>query len=210
MVPRILYPLLRYRGAVEQLGPTFLVLCAIAIPCWVVYRRRRIRAAGHVQSRGREILLLIALVYLAGLATVTLAPTHASNARRAELRSEPTAGIEFHPNMAALTCSANRSTVSRNRGFCMDNAAGNVLLFLPLGVLLPLVFTRLRIWQGVLIAIALSSSIELSQYFTRAWGSNRSADVNDVILNTAGACLGLAIVFLLRLRQGARAPLTPR
>ena len=205
MVPRILYPLLRYRGAVEQLGPPFLIICAIAIPCWVVYRRRRLRASGHPRSRGREILLLIALVYFIGLATVTLAPTHASNARRAELRSEPTAGIEFHPNMAALTCSANRATVSRNRGFCMDNAAGNVVLFIPLGVLLPLVFTRLRIWQGVLIAMALSCSIELTQYFTRAWGSNRSADVNDVILNTVGACVGLACVAVWRLRQGARA-----
>jgi glycopeptide antibiotics resistance protein len=210
MIPRILYPFLRYRGAVEQLGPPFLVLCAIALPCWWAYRRNRARAGRPLSSR-REILLLTALVYLLGLATLTLAPAHASNARAAQLRAQPAAGIELQPNMASLTCSpGNRASVSNNRAFCRDNAAGNILLFIPLGVLLPLVFRRLRFWQGMLIAIALSCSIELAQYFTRAWGSNRSADVNDVILNSVGALLGLAIVYLPRLRQGARAPVTHR
>jgi len=150
------------------------------------------------------------VVYLLGLATLTLAPTHASRARKAELRADSTAGIELQPNLSSLTCSSERRPgVSGNRGFCMDNAAGNVLLFLPLGVMLPLVFRRLRIWQGLLIAIALSSGIELAQYFTRAWGSNRSADVNDVILNSVGAIIGLAVASLLRLRQRIR-PTAPR
>ncbi len=83
MFSRFLYPFLRYRGAIEQLGPPFLVLCVIALPCWVVYRRYRLRTSGHALSSRREILLLTALVYLLGLATVTLAPTHASRARRA-------------------------------------------------------------------------------------------------------------------------------
>jgi glycopeptide antibiotics resistance protein len=210
MFSRFLYPFLRYRGAIEQLGPPFLVLCVIALPCWVVFRRYRLRTSGHALSSRREILLLTALVYLLGLATVTLAPTHASRARMAQLRAEPTVGIELHPNLASLTCSsANLPSSSGARAFCMDNAAGNVLLFFPLGILLPLVWGRLRFWRGMLIAIALSSSIELAQYFTRAWGSNRSADVNDVILNGLGACLGLALVYLLRLRQGTR-PSAPR
>ena len=204
MVSRLLYPFLRYRGAVEQLGPPFLVLCAMAIPGWVVFRHHRLRTSGQSVSRRREILLLTAVVYLAGLATLTLAPTHASRARRAQLRAEPAAGIELVPNLASLTCSSERrASVSSNRKFCMDNAAGNVLLFLPLGVLLPLVFRRLRFWQGMVSAIALSSSIEVAQYFTRARGSNRSADVNDVLLNSLGACVGLAIVFLMRWRLRA-------
>lgn len=73
------------------------------------------------------MLLVTALIYLLGLATVTLAPTHASRARKAELRAEPTAGIELVANTASLTCSSGRRAgVSNNRGFCMNNAAGNV------------------------------------------------------------------------------------
>jgi glycopeptide antibiotics resistance protein len=75
------------------------------------------------------------------------------------------------------------------------------MLFFPLGILIPLVWRRLRFWRGIQIAIALSSSIELVQYFSRTW-INRTADVNDVILNVLGASLGLALVFLLRLRRG--------
>jgi glycopeptide antibiotics resistance protein len=204
MIPRLLSPLLRYRGAVEQLGPPFLVLCAIALPCWVIFRRYRRRASGLPLSSRRELLLVLAVVYFIGIVTVTLAPTHASRARAAALRAEPAASIELQPNLASLTCSASRASVSHNRAFCMDNAVGNVVLFFPLGVLLPLVWRRLRIWQGLMIALVLSSSIELAQYLTSGWGTNRSADVNDVILNTVGACLGLAVVSLLRFLQEMR------
>ena len=86
----------------------------------------------------------------------------------------------------------------------MRNARGNVALFIPLGILLPLVWRRLRFWNGLLVATGVSVSIELLQYLSRGWGGNRLADVNDVILNVAGACLGLALVSLLRLRPGAR------
>jgi glycopeptide antibiotics resistance protein len=80
------------------------------------------------------------------------------------------------------------------------NARGNFALFVPLGILLPLVGRRLRFRSALLIALAVSVGIELAQYLSRPW-SNRLADVNDVILNVLGACLGLIIVALLRLRR---------
>ncbi|MFL5489048.1 MAG: VanZ family protein, partial [Gemmatimonadaceae bacterium] len=58
-------------------------------------------------------------------------------------------------------------------------------------------------WRALQIAIALSCTIELVQYLSRAWG-NRNADVNDVLLNAFGASLGLAIVFLVRSLRGTR------
>jgi glycopeptide antibiotics resistance protein len=75
--------------------------------------------------------------------------------------------------------------------------------------LIPLVWRRLRFWRGIHIAIALSISIELVQYLSRAFGSNRSPDVNDVILNLLGACLGLVLVSALRLRR-VTSPAVPR
>jgi glycopeptide antibiotics resistance protein len=61
----------------------------------------------------------------------------------------------------------------------------------------------------VQIALAVSITIELIQYLSRAWGSDRSADVNDVILNVLGASLGLLLMTLPRLRRSAR-PADPR
>jgi glycopeptide antibiotics resistance protein len=75
------------------------------------------------------------------------------------------------------------------------------VLFVPLGLLLPLVGRRLRFWTALQIAAAVSIGIEVAQYLSRPW-SNRLADVNDVILNVLGACLGLLIVTLLRIRPG--------
>jgi glycopeptide antibiotics resistance protein len=191
MIPKFLFPLLVYRPIVFP----FLVLSAIAVPCWLVFRLSRLRTSGHRLSFRREILLLTFVVYLSGLAAATLLPNHNSR-----LAAEAAMGIDFHLNLASLTCSsANLPRGSTAQAFCVHNARGNVMLFFPLGVLIPLVWRHLRFWSGIQIAIALSSSIELVQYFSRAW-INRSADVNDVLLNVFGVSLGFALVFLLRLR----------
>jgi glycopeptide antibiotics resistance protein len=53
----------------------------------------------------------------------------------------------------------------------------------------------------LLIVLGFSVGIELLQYFSSAWGSYRAADVNDIILNVFGACLGLAVVSVLGYRR---------
>jgi glycopeptide antibiotics resistance protein len=181
-----------------------LVLSAIAVPCWLVFRLYRLRTRGHPLSFRRELLLLTVVVYLAGLAAATLTPNRSSH-----LRAEGTGGVQLRPNLASLTCSsASLPRGSTSQAFCVHNARGNVMLFFPLGILLPLVWTHLRLWRGIRIALALSFSIELVQYLSSAW-TYRSADVNDVILNVLGACLGLVLVSLLRLRRGT-GPAVPR
>jgi glycopeptide antibiotics resistance protein len=166
----------------------------------LVFRLYRHRTRGQPLSLRHEILLLTFVAYLAGLAAVTLTPNRSSR-----VRAEGRGGIQMQPRLASLTCSsASLPEDPRARGFCMRNARGNVLLFFPLGVLLPLIWRRLRFWRGVQIAVALSLGIELAQYASSAWGSYRAADVNDFILNVLGASLGLALVFLVRLRGGSR------
>ena len=77
------------------------------------------------------------------------------------------------------------------------------MLFFPLGILIPLIWTRLRFWQAMQIVVLLSISIEILQYMSRTW-INRSSDVNDVILNVVGASLGLMLVTLMRLLNSSR------
>ena len=199
MLPRFLYPVLAYRS---MLAP-FLALSTVTVPIWLAVRLYYFRRHGLRLSLSREILLLTFVVYLSGLASATLTPNHGSVAR-----AETTAGIDFRPSLASLTCSsAIMPEDSSERGFCVRNARGNVFLFLPLGILIPLIWRNLGFWRGVQIAIALSFSIELLQYLSRAFGSYRLADVNDVIMNVFGAGLGLGLVSVFRLREGA--PPTP-
>ena len=190
----------KYRGLYRQVGFPFLILSAIALPCWLVFRLYRRRTLGHPLSARREILLLTVVVYILCLVTLTLTPNGSPR-----LRAAATGGIELRPNLASLTCSsASLPSAPNARTFCVQNAVGNVLLFFPLGIFLPLVWRHLRVWRGMQIAIAFSISIEIVQYLSSAWGSYRSADVNDVILNGLGGSLGLALVYLLRLREGTR------
>ncbi len=70
------------------------------------------------------------------------------------------------------------------------NIAGNLLLLAPLGVMLPLLFTRIRrpmalAWR----AAAISVSIEFLQFISRS----RTVDIDDVILNAVGAVAGFAL-----------------
>jgi glycopeptide antibiotics resistance protein len=196
MLRELYHQLLVYRSIVFP----FLAVSAIAVPCWLAFRIYRVHASGRRISVYREVLLLIVVLYLSGLAPATLAPNH--NPR---LRNEPMAGIELRPSLTVLTCSAaSLPSGSRERHFCMYNAKGNIALFFPLGLLIPLVWPRLRFWKGLQVAVALSVSIEIAQLFSRAWGSYRAADINDVVLNVVGASLGMALVFLLRSLRGSR------
>ncbi|MFL5741397.1 MAG: VanZ family protein [Flavisolibacter sp.] len=67
---------------------------------------------------------------------------------------------------------------------------GNFIMLLPLGLYLPLLYRRARSFFAVaFIAFTVSFLIELLQLVT----SFRSADVDDILLNTTGACFGFVI-----------------
>jgi glycopeptide antibiotics resistance protein len=78
------------------------------------------------------------------------------------------------------------------------NLVGNLVAFLPMGLVPPLVLRR-RITprQVALFSLTLSLMIEVPQLLT----GRRVADVDDLILNTAGGLLGYAIVMLVRGRS---------
>lgn len=65
----------------------------------------------------------------------------------------------------------------------------NVLLFLPFGIFLPVLWTTFRsLFRTVLCGLLLSAAIEFLQIFTY-----RATDVNDLITNTLGTLLGYFI-----------------
>jgi hypothetical protein len=71
------------------------------------------------------------------------------------------------------------------------NFYGNILLFIPLGFLLALLFYGwlvARVATATIVGAALSGGIELAQTTM-----DRVADVNDIILNGAGAAIGACL-----------------
>lgn len=78
-----------------------------------------------------------------------------------------------------------------NRALGIVNVVGNVVIFVPTGFLAGLLF-RPR-WTAFLVAPVLSVCIELAQVLL---GS--SADIDDVILNSLGGTIGVAVAVLVR------------
>jgi glycopeptide antibiotics resistance protein len=71
---------------------------------------------------------------------------------------------------------------------------GNLLLLMPLGIYLPLLYKKCSgLLQVSFCSLVISIVIELLQLAT----SYRSADIDDVLLNTLGASIGyLAFITL--------------
>ncbi len=87
--------------------------------------------------------------------------------------------------------------------FAFDNIVGNFLLFVPLGFLLPLLFQRLRRpWPLIWRAAVISVGIEVTQIVTRA----RASDIDDVLINTAGAAGGFALFSVVAALAGRLEP----
>ena len=70
------------------------------------------------------------------------------------------------------------------------NLAGNVVMFVPLGFLLPKVSIRQRkLWRTMLTTAFLIMLVEMVQLFSL----RGSCDVDDVLLNVLGAAVGYGI-----------------
>ena len=169
----------------RELGRNLLVLTLLLLPVWVFARRRYRRRAGHPRL-GMDATWLAVIVYLAALASITIIPLRiASDQRRG--------AINLHPGRA-LTCVIGSGPVLQWRKRCAVNLAGNIALFVPFGMLLPLVSGRVRSLRTVaLLALGASASIELIQLAERSIGTWRTIDIDDVGLNVIGACLGFAV-----------------
>lgn len=65
----------------------------------------------------------------------------------------------------------------------------NVLLYIPLGYLLPFTFEKLKPWQVVLIGLACSTLTEITQLIFRiGW-----FEFDDILNNTMGCIIGLLL-----------------
>lgn len=71
----------------------------------------------------------------------------------------------------------------------------NVIMFMPLGFLLPFIWKNFRkVWKVVLIGFLMSLTIEVCQLF-----NFRATDIDDLIMNTLGTLLGFGCWALFRL-----------
>lgn len=77
------------------------------------------------------------------------------------------------------------------------NLAGNVIGFMPLGMLIPILAKNLwSFWKVGVLSFEISLIVEVSQLILQVG----CFDVDDMILNTLGSLAGYALVFLINRR----------
>lgn len=102
--------------------------------------------------------------------------------------------LRLLPIYDKLTCFGNTSfgslhEIKQTIALYLD-FFGNILLFVPIALILSIVFSIKSKAKIILIAFLTSLSVEAIQY-TFGIGV---ADIDDLILNTVGACLGLLLL----------------
>ena len=131
-------------------------------------------------GRGRLITVTIAILYAAAVLAVTVFP----------IRPRPPGYWVGEPWW----------TVFHWIPFDVDAPSFilNIILFVPLGVLLPLLWRPADALRRVAVTAACASGgIELVQLVIGlTLGSRRTVDVNDLIANTGGALVGLLLLRL--------------
>lgn len=81
----------------------------------------------------------------------------------------------------------------------VENVVGNVLLFVPLGLFIPLLLKKSG-KQALIVGVAVSLCFEIVQYI----GAYGASDIDDVLLNGLGTLLGIKLLTWLRTRKGSR------
>ena len=83
--------------------------------------------------------------------------------------------------------------------YAVTNLIGNIVLFMPIGYFMPVLFSKTfgRFWTFLIIAAAISIVVELIQFITMMGAT----DIDDVILNVCGAGIAYGIIHIPAVRK---------
>lgn len=152
------------------IGMDIVPAAVIIIPVLLISQRMLFK----YMKVGRRILIIIFGIYLSAVFSAVGIPSITS--MRLDLAFNLIPIIDITSDVAAY----------------IRNTLLNVLLFVPLGFLMPVIWKEYRsVKKTVLFGLGLSAMVEILQMFTY-----RLTDIDDLIFNTAGAAVGYYIYIL--------------
>ena len=100
--------------------------------------------------------------------------------------------VNFIPFATIISFFERAAEGAINKDIVVRNMAANLLMFIPMGMALPVLFEKKfnKLWKMVVFMLVLVSIIEVTQFLT-FYGS---ADIDDLILNVVSAVIGYGIV----------------
>jgi glycopeptide antibiotics resistance protein len=178
----------------------------VSLPFYLVARFIVLKKNKRSFKPVNEIILMLFVLYLVGLASQTILPKWDMGvitdtgefffniSFTNELASVNI--IPFHTFYQYIFTSAN---VSDWGSVSLLNLSANLLLFSPIGFFVPLIWPKFKSFRKVVyLGLSITCLIEFVQFFI-----GRSTDIDDVILNTLGVFIGYGIYVLFGKAQRA-------
>ena len=172
---------------------SFLTGQLLVLTGWCIYRCAAYRKSGSFVWK-REALLLLWLINLLVIYRMTFHPFAKVDGRVQPLVFEWAAAWPFRVNLIPFINLLDYDSLKD----LLLNLIGNFAMFIPTGILTPILYKSRNTAKKVMrTGFLLSLSIELIQLPFAV----RASDVDDLILNTAGVLAGYGIWALFRRKR---------
>ncbi|SLK31194.1 Predicted integral membrane protein [Mycobacteroides abscessus subsp. abscessus] len=177
-----------------------IIYMSIGAPIYLLGRFIYIKWKKREQNWGKEIVLFLFVMFCIGVASQTIIPkwyTMVGQDGKAHIymnRLEGIRSINLIPFSTILSYLAlSNDQVSNWNQVSLINLLGNVLVFVPFGIFLPLIWKPFRTFTSLFwMSIFIPLFIEITQLFI-----GRSTDIDDVILNAFGIIFGFCVYKIL-------------
>ena len=168
---------------------------------YIIFRFLKLKKSDGDINYKKESLYLIFVCYIVGLFNLVLVPRNFWDIIWYNIfynfNENPFAGIfdfsyNFIPTIYKIIIGE----------YTLDSwgkamIVGNFLMFIPMGIMLPLVFKNINKKNIFVIAILITLSIEILQPIV-----GRSFDIDDIIMNFIGSIIGyLAVTIFIKLKE---------
>ena len=168
---------------------------------YIIFRFLKLKKSNGDINYKKESLYLIFVCYIVGLFNLVLVPRNFWDIIWYNIfynfNENPFAGIfdfsyNFIPTIYKIIIGE----------YTLDSwgkamIVGNFLMYIPMGIMLPLVFKNINKKNIFVIAILITLSIEILQPIV-----GRSFDIDDIIMNFIGSIIGyLAVTIFIKLKE---------
>ena len=169
---------------------SFAAMQLLLLMGWVLFRSAAARRRGSFSWK-REAAQLLFLINLMVICRVTFHPFAKVDGQVQPLIFDASTAWPFRINLIPFVNMLDYES----RADLLLNLIGNFMLFVPTGILTPLLYRQLDSWKKtVLTGFLICLAIEIIQLPFAA----RATDVDDLILNTCGCLAGYAALSLVR------------
>jgi len=146
------------------------------------------------------LLLLACLAVLARFILFKKSPRYYKNYFRREFVNYKISDGKKKANLVPFKTIKLMQSDRLSEEYRIDNIAGNIVGFIPLGILFPLLFVGLRrLWRTTFVVFLVSLGFEVTQLVTGIG----IFDIDDLILNVTGGIIGYLLIRLFIRRRPA-------